>query len=136
MGATHAINARSVAVQDELLRFTGGRGVDYILDTTGVPDVLVNLAGALAIRGTLALVGAAAPGTQAPFEIGASLTKGWTFKTIVQGSSVPQVFIPRLVELWRQGRFPVDKLVKTYWSRPTGSRTSTRRSPTPSPGRS
>ncbi len=27
---------------------------------------------------------------------------------------MPQVFIPRLVELWKQGRFPGDKLVKTY----------------------
>ena len=43
-----------------------------------------------------------------------SLVKGWTFKTIVQGSSVPQLFIPALVELWKQGRFPVDKLVRTY----------------------
>ena len=32
----------------------------------------------------------------------------------VQGSSVPQVFIPALIELWKQGRFPVDKLVRTY----------------------
>lgn len=47
-------------------------------------------------------------------EIGASLVKGWTFRTIVQGSSVPQVFIPRLVELWEQGRFPFDKLIRTY----------------------
>ncbi len=27
---------------------------------------------------------------------------------------MPQVFVPRLVELWKQGRFPVDELVKTY----------------------
>jgi aryl-alcohol dehydrogenase len=27
---------------------------------------------------------------------------------------VPQVFIPSLIELWKQGRFPVDKLVRTY----------------------
>lgn len=27
---------------------------------------------------------------------------------------MPQEFIPRLVELWKQGRFPADKLVKTY----------------------
>jgi aryl-alcohol dehydrogenase len=60
------------------------------------------------------LVGAGAPGTNVEFEIGASLVKGWTFKTVVQGSSVPQVFIPRLIELWKQGRFPFDKLVKTY----------------------
>lgn len=114
LGATHTTNARSTDTSKELLRLTGGRGVDYILDTTAVPKVLVNLASALAIRGTLALVGAARPGTEAPFEIGASLVRGWTFKTIVQGSSVPQDFIPRLVGLWRQGQFPVEKLTRTY----------------------
>ncbi|UOZ05498.1 hypothetical protein [Amycolatopsis sp. WQ 127309] len=44
-----------------------------------------------------------------PFEIGAALVKGWTFKTVIQGSSVPQRFIPTLVKLWEQGRFPLDK---------------------------
>jgi aryl-alcohol dehydrogenase len=59
-------------------------------------------------------VGAAAPGTEVPFEVGASLVKGWTFKTVVQGSSIPQEFIPRLVKLWKQGRFPFEKLIKFY----------------------
>jgi aryl-alcohol dehydrogenase len=27
---------------------------------------------------------------------------------------VPQVFIPTIIELWKQGRFPIDKLVRTY----------------------
>lgn len=114
IGATHTIHGRSENAKDEVLRITDGKGVDYILDTTGNPDALANLAEALAIRGKLMLVGAAAPGTRVPFEVGGSLTKGWTFKTIVQGGSVPQEFIPRLVELWKQGRFPVDKLVKEY----------------------
>lgn len=114
LGATHVVNARETDVVTELTAITAERGVDYVLDTTAVPSVLSGLAQALAIRGTLALVGAAAPGTEVTFEIGASLVKGWTFLTIVQGSSVPQVFIPRLVALWEQGRFPFDKLVKTY----------------------
>lgn len=114
LGATHTINARSTDTTKELLRITGDQGVNYILDTTAVPKVLVNLASALAVRGTLALVGAARPGTEAPFEIGASLVRGWTFKTIVQGSAVPQDFIPRLVGLWRQGLFPAEKLTRTY----------------------
>lgn len=114
LGATHVINAKSADTVKELMAFTGGRGVDYILDTTAAPKVLSNLAKALSIRGVLALVGAAKPGTEVPFEIGASLVRGWTFKTIVQGSSVPQEFIPRLVALWQQGRFPVDKLTKRY----------------------
>jgi aryl-alcohol dehydrogenase len=114
LGATQAINGRTSDTVKELMRVTGDRGVNYILDTTAVPQVLSNLAKALSIRGTLALVGAARPGTEAPFEIGASLVRGWTFKTIVQGSSVPQQFIPRLISLWQQGRFPVEKLAKQY----------------------
>jgi aryl-alcohol dehydrogenase len=114
LGSTHPINAPSSDTTQELMRATGGRGVNYSLDTTGVPAVLANLAKALSIRGSLALVGAARPGTEVPFEIGASLVRGWTFKTIIQGSSVPQQFVPRLISLWQQGRFPVDKLSKKY----------------------
>lgn len=114
LGATHTINARSADPVEELMRLTGEKGVDYVLDTTAVPKVLASLPKALSIRGTLALVGAAAPGTEASFEIGESLVRGWTFQTIVQGSSVPQDLVPRLVTLWQQGRFPVEKLTRTY----------------------
>ena len=114
LGATHTINTTDLDMSDELMRFTESAGVDAVLDTTAIPELLVAAASSLAIRGTLALVGAAAPGTEAPFEIGGSLVKGWTFKTIVQGSSIPQDFIPRLVSLWQQGRFPLDRLIQTY----------------------
>ncbi|MFJ4436806.1 NAD(P)-dependent alcohol dehydrogenase [Streptomyces sp. NPDC088923] len=114
LGATHTVNSGTTDLGAELERITGGRGVDYILDTTAVPAVLSHLANALAVRGVLATVGSAPAGTEVPFEIGLSLPKGWTFKTIIQGSSVSQNFIPRLVELWSQGRFPVEKLVKRY----------------------
>jgi aryl-alcohol dehydrogenase len=33
---------------------------------------------------------------------------------IVEGESTPDVFIPVLIELHRQGRFPFDKLVTYY----------------------
>ncbi|MEU0468864.1 NAD(P)-dependent alcohol dehydrogenase [Amycolatopsis sp. NPDC006131] len=114
VGATHVVNGGREDLTDALMSITGGAGVNYVLDTTAVPGLLAKAAQALSIRGTLALVGAAKPGTEATFEIGASLVKGWTFKTIIQGSSVPQRFIPKLVELWEQGRFPFDKLIKTY----------------------
>lgn len=65
LGATHTINARTSDTAKELLQITGNKGVNYILDTTGAPKVLVSLATALSIRGTLALVGAARPGTEA-----------------------------------------------------------------------
>jgi aryl-alcohol dehydrogenase len=114
LGATHTVNSAETDMLEELKRITGGSGVDYIVDTTSVPSVLRQAAQALAFRGTLVAVGNTTFGTEAPFEIGESQVKGWTFRMNVQGSSVYQVFIPRLIELWKQGRFPYDKLVKTY----------------------
>ena len=114
LGATHTINTKDVDLTEEILRITGGRGADYIVDTTARPELLRQAADSLGLRGTLVLVGAAAPGTEVSFEIGLSLVKGWTFKTVVQGSSVPQVFIPKLISLWREGKFPMEKLMKNY----------------------
>ncbi|WP_312183188.1 NAD(P)-dependent alcohol dehydrogenase [Arthrobacter sp.] len=114
LGATHTINSKNEDVAARLREITQDNGVDYAVDTTGIPALLRQAADGLGVRGTLALVAAARPGTEVSFEIGASLVKGWTFKTVVQGSSVPQVFIPRLIQLWREGRFPFEKLVQDY----------------------
>lgn len=39
---------------------------------------------------------------------------GQSIRGIIQGDSVPELFIPRLIELHRQGRFPFDRLIKFY----------------------
>jgi aryl-alcohol dehydrogenase len=114
LGATHTINSKTEDVAARLAEITDGAGVDYVVDTTGIPSLLRQAADSLGVRGTVALVGAPKAGTEVAFEIGASLVKGWTFKTVIQGSSVPQVFIPQLIQLWRDGRFPFEKLVKDY----------------------
>jgi len=42
------------------------------------------------------------------------LIPGKTVCGIVEGDSVPDVFIPRLIELYNQGRFPFDRLIEFY----------------------
>jgi aryl-alcohol dehydrogenase len=39
---------------------------------------------------------------------------GRTIRGIIEGDSVPDIFIPQLIELWRQGLFPFDRLIKFY----------------------
>lgn len=114
LGATHIVNGAGEGLDVRLDEICCGAGLDYALDTTGNPKVLQTATAALGIRGTVALVGAARPGTEVSFEIGASLTKGWTFTTIIEGSAVPQLLIPALIGLWKQGRFPVDQLIRRY----------------------
>lgn len=114
IGATHTVNSRSEDLAEALSTLTDGRGLNYTLDTTGVPAVTRQAADALAKRGTAALVGAPPFGAEVSFEVGASLLKGWNFRTIIEGDAVPRDFIPRMIKLWQQGRFPVEKLTRTY----------------------
>jgi aryl-alcohol dehydrogenase len=69
---------------------------------------------ALAIRGTCGIVGAPALGTEASFDVNGVMTTGKRIIGIIEGDSTPDLFIPALVELYMQGRFPFDKLVKFY----------------------
>ncbi len=39
---------------------------------------------------------------------------GRTIRGVIEGDSVPDIFIPRLVELFVQGRFPLDRLTRMY----------------------
>ena len=114
LGATDVVHAGTEDVVERLRALTGGRGIDVGVETTGRPEVLRQAADSVAIRGEVGLVGAAEPGTETPLETGISLTKGWTFRTIVEGDAVPQTFLPHLVELWQQGRFPFDRIIAHY----------------------
>lgn len=113
LGATHVINAREEDAVARIREITGD-GVDYALETTGVSPVLRQAVDALGVRGTVGVVGAEPPGTETAFETGLSMTRGWSLKMIIEGDAVPQVFIPQLIDLWRQGRFPFERLVERY----------------------
>ena len=43
-----------------------------------------------------------------------TLQAGRTVRGIIQGDSRPEQFIPRLVDLFVEGRFPIDRLVTFY----------------------
>jgi aryl-alcohol dehydrogenase len=114
LGATDVLDARDGGTAERVLELTGGQGVEVALETTGVAAVLRTAADSLAIRGTVGVVGAQAPGEETAFETGLSMTRGWRLQMIIEGDAVPQTFIPQLIELWRQGRFPFDRLVTAY----------------------
>ncbi|WP_413544283.1 NAD(P)-dependent alcohol dehydrogenase [Citricoccus nitrophenolicus] len=113
LGATHAINSKDTDPVEAIREITGG-GVHYALDTTGVPPVFAQMTKSLATRGHGVLVGAAKLGTEAPFDIGTLLLSGIKISMVVEGDAVPQEFIPRLINLHADGKFPFDRLTKTY----------------------
>ncbi|GAA1914538.1 NAD(P)-dependent alcohol dehydrogenase [Nocardioides lentus] len=113
LGATHTVDPREEDAVERIREITGG-GADFALDTTGVPTVFRQLSDCLGVLGQGAMVGATTPGTEGTVDIGTTLLSGQTLHMVIEGDSVPQSFIPRLIDLYEQGRFPFDRLVRTY----------------------
>jgi aryl-alcohol dehydrogenase len=113
LGATHAVNASDADPVAAIKEITGG-GVQFALETTGLPPVVRQAVDALGVRGTLGIVGAAPPATEIKVDITEFMQMAKTIYGIIEGDSVPDVFIPQLIDLYLQGRFPFDKLVKFY----------------------
>lgn len=111
LGATHVLNPSEGDVVLAIRDLTGG-GADYSVDTTGSPQALRQAVECLAPGGVCGLIGAAALGTEAV--VGMDVLLYRTVRGIIEGESVPDLFIPQLVELYRQGRFPFDRLLRFY----------------------
>ena len=113
LGATHTIDARSEDPVEAIRRITGGRGARHVLEAAGEPKALRLAIDATMVRGACCLVGSARPKIEVPLEM-AVLQWGRTVRGCIQGDAVGDEFIPRLIDYYREGRMPVDRLVSTY----------------------
>jgi len=113
LGADLVFNA---AVSDvvALIRAETGGGVDFALEASGVAPVLRQAIDALGQRGICGIVGASAIGSEVSFDVPDVMIRGKVIRGIVQGDSVPDEFIPKMVDLYLDGRFPIDRMIKTY----------------------
>ncbi len=113
LGATHVLDARAGDPVEQITRITGS-GADFSLETAGLPQVLRQAVDCLTPTGVCGVIGAPAFGTEVTLDVNTILTGGRVVRGIVEGDSVPDVFLPRLVALHQQGRFPVERLMTFY----------------------
>jgi aryl-alcohol dehydrogenase len=112
LGATHTINTTSTDPVERIRQITA-IGVEYILDTTGIPAVVRRAVESLAPGGRCGMVAVSQDGTDLALDTGTML-QGREVFGIIQGDAVPHLFIPRLIELYKQGRFPFDRMIRFY----------------------
>ncbi len=113
LGATHAINSEKKDPVERIRKIIES-GVDYAVEASGIKAVAEQSFNALTNRGTLAIVGAPPGGTEYSFDANEMILSGRKVIGVVEGDSTVKVYIPRLIELYQQGRFPFDKLIKFY----------------------
>jgi aryl-alcohol dehydrogenase len=112
LGATDTVSGRKGDAVDEIRKLTGG-GVDFSFECIGKPETVRQAVDCVRTGGTAVISGVVAPGAEVKLD-GLGLL-GRTVIGNVEGSSVPEEYIPKLVEFWRNGQFPFDKLTtKTY----------------------
>lgn len=112
LGATHLINGAKEDVKSRVFDIAP-HGVDYALEITAQPKMLTLAIDVLALMGQAALIGGAPSGTQAAVDMN-QLLNGRSVRGVIQGDATPQIFLPKLIELYRTGRFPFDRLVRFY----------------------
>ncbi|PIE57514.1 MAG: aryl-alcohol dehydrogenase [Desulfobulbus propionicus] len=113
MGSTHTINSLKVDVVEEIKKITNGLGTDYVIDTTGVSEVMKAALEVTAQGGVYAPVAV----TNKEFSISPFIdlvvgTK--TIKGVLMGDAVPQTFIPQLIGFHNRNKFPFDQVIKQF----------------------
>ncbi len=116
LGATSTLNPEDFEGENALVEAISTvrpSGCHYAIDTTGNPEVLRQAFEACGPMGVTAMIAPGVPGTEVTIEM-MGLLPGKSLRGVVQGDSVASEFIPYLIELWQDGKFPFDKLITTF----------------------
>ncbi|MEU6198515.1 NAD(P)-dependent alcohol dehydrogenase [Streptomyces sp. NPDC047061] len=115
LGATHAVLAGGDGPDLlERVRAVVPAGAHHSVETTGVPEVSQAAVFSLRNGGMCAQLGVPPLGTTVGLDMAMLALSGIGIRGITSGGVPPRFLQPRLIELYRQGRFPVDKLVTHY----------------------
>lgn len=109
LGATETINAKGTNVVEEIVKLTGGGGVDFGFECIGRADTIRQAVDCTRQGGDAVISGVVPAGSEVSLDGLGLLMKN--IRANPEGGSIPQLFIPLLLDLWRKGDFPFDQLL-------------------------
>ncbi|MEB3371334.1 NAD(P)-dependent alcohol dehydrogenase [Saccharopolyspora mangrovi] len=112
LGATTIVDAAATDPVEAVRDATGG-GVDHSVDCVGAGTVISQALSVLVPPGTCITLGLQGMVNEITVDQ-AALLFGRSLRGVLEGDSIPDVFIPRLLQEYRAGRFPIEKLVRTF----------------------
>jgi aryl-alcohol dehydrogenase len=112
LGATHTLEHGADTVPE--LKALTGNHLDYAIEATDGSNLVGEAITALGPRGTCAMVGGAKMTATVKYNHPDVLMQGKHVIGVMGGGGQSPRFLEALMELQRQGRFPVEKLIKFY----------------------
>ncbi len=113
-GATHTINSKGLdvdAVVTAIQDLTRGHGADIVVDAVGRPETFKQAFYGRDLAGTAVLVGVPTPDMALELPLIDVFSRGGAVKSSWYGDCLPSRDFPMLIDLFQQGRLPLDKFV-------------------------
>ncbi len=111
LGATHTVNAAEVDTVEAVQELTGGFGADVVIDAVGRPETWRQAFYARDLAGTVVLVGVPTPDMRLEMPLIDFFSRGGSLKSSWYGDCLPERDFPTLVDLYQQGRLPLERFV-------------------------
>ncbi|WP_428338755.1 S-(hydroxymethyl)mycothiol dehydrogenase [Mycobacterium sp.] len=110
-GATHTVNAGELDVVMAVQDLTDGFGANVVIDAVGRPETWKQAFYARDLAGTVVLVGVPTPDMQLDMPLVDFFSHGGSLKSSWYGDCLPERDFPTLIDLYLQGRLPLEKFV-------------------------
>ena len=111
LGATHVVNATEADTVAAVQELTGGFGADVVIDAVGRPETWKQAFYARDLAGTVVLVGVPTPDLTLEMPLIDFFSRGGSLKSSWYGDCLPERDFPMLVDLYQQGRLPLERFV-------------------------
>jgi S-(hydroxymethyl)mycothiol dehydrogenase len=111
LGATETINSRSTDPVEAIRSLTGGFGADVVIDAVGRPETFEQAFYGRDLAGTAVLVGVPTPEMRLELPLLDIFGRGGALKSSWYGDCLPSRDFPMLIDLYLQGRLPLDAFV-------------------------
>ena len=110
-GATHTINATSSDPVEAIRALTGGNGVNVAIEAVGNPRTFEQAFYSRDHAGTVVLVGVPSPDMKIELPLLEVFGRGGSVKSSWYGDCLPSRDFPMFIDLYLQGRLPLEKFV-------------------------
>jgi len=111
LGATDTVNSNEHDPVEAIQQLTGGFGADVVIDAVGRPETWKQAFYARDLAGTVVLVGVPTPTMQLELPLLDVFGRGGSLKSSWYGDCLPSRDFPMLIDLYQQGRLPLDAFV-------------------------
>ncbi|KAK1068480.1 hypothetical protein LTR74_005559 [Friedmanniomyces endolithicus] len=115
LGATHTIDGSKLGdktLVEAIREVADGIGPTIAIDTTGAPPLIKAGIEAIRNKGRYIQVGSAPFDFQCEFNMFTFMVAGKSVQGAIEGEAYPAEFVPQMIKWYREGRFPIDKLIK------------------------